>query len=33
MMDLASIPAHYELNKKALEAGKHLYSQKAGSAQ
>ena len=28
MMDLASIPAHYELNKKALEAGKHLYSQK-----
>ena len=28
VMDLASIPAHYELNKKALEAGKHLYSQK-----
>jgi predicted dehydrogenase len=28
MMDLASIQAHYELNIKALKAGKHLYSQK-----
>jgi predicted dehydrogenase len=28
LMDTASIPAHYELNMKALMAGKHLYSQK-----
>ena len=28
LMQTASIPAHYELNKKALLAGKHLYSQK-----
>lgn len=28
LMDTASIPAHYELNMKALRAGKHLYSQK-----
>ncbi|MDR3248140.1 MAG: Gfo/Idh/MocA family oxidoreductase [Treponema sp.] len=28
LMDTASIPAHYELNMKALKAGKHLYSQK-----
>ena len=28
LMDTASIPAHYEINKKALKAGKHLYSQK-----
>ncbi|MDR0670496.1 MAG: Gfo/Idh/MocA family oxidoreductase [Treponema sp.] len=28
LMDTASIPAHYEINMKALKAGKHLYSQK-----
>jgi len=28
LMDTASIPAHHELNMKALKAGKHLYSQK-----
>jgi predicted dehydrogenase len=28
LMDTASIQAHYELNMKALKAGKHLYSQK-----
>ena len=28
LMDVASIQAHYELNIKALRAGKHLYSQK-----
>ena len=28
LMDTASIQAHYELNMKALGAGKHLYSQK-----
>lgn len=28
LMDTASIPAHHELNMKALQAGKHLYSQK-----
>ena len=28
MMDTASIQSHYELNMKALKAGKHLYSQK-----
>lgn len=28
LMDTASIPAHHELNMKALRAGKHLYSQK-----
>ena len=28
LMQTANIPAHYELNKKALMAGKHLYSQK-----
>jgi predicted dehydrogenase len=28
LMDTASIPAHYEINMKALRAGKHLYSQK-----
>jgi predicted dehydrogenase len=28
LMDIASIPAHYEINMKALNAGKHLYSQK-----
>ncbi|MDR1060222.1 MAG: Gfo/Idh/MocA family oxidoreductase [Clostridiales bacterium] len=28
LMDVASIPAHYEINMKALRAGKHLYSQK-----
>jgi predicted dehydrogenase len=28
LMDVASIQAHYELNIKALKAGKHLYSQK-----
>jgi predicted dehydrogenase len=28
LMDTASIPAHFELNMKALKAGKHLYSQK-----
>ncbi|MGI6173755.1 MAG: Gfo/Idh/MocA family protein [Christensenellales bacterium] len=28
LMQTASIPAHFELNLKALKAGKHLYSQK-----
>lgn len=28
LMDTASIPAHHELNMKAIKAGKHLYSQK-----
>ena len=28
LLDTASIQAHYELNLKALQAGKHLYSQK-----
>lgn len=28
LMDTASIPAHHEINMKALKAGKHLYSQK-----
>lgn len=28
LMDTASIPAHHEINMKALQAGKHLYSQK-----
>ena len=28
LMDTASIQAHFELNMKALKAGKHLYSQK-----
>ena len=28
LMDTASIQAHYEINMKALKAGKHLYSQK-----
>ncbi len=28
MMDTASIPAHHELNMKAIAAGKHLYTQK-----
>jgi predicted dehydrogenase len=28
LMDIAPIPLHYEINKKALDAGKHLYSQK-----
>ena len=28
LMDIASIPAHHEINMKALKAGKHLYSQK-----
>ena len=28
LMDTASIPAHHEINIKALQAGKHLYSQK-----
>jgi len=28
VVDTASIPAHYEINLKALRAGKHLYSQK-----
>ena len=28
LMDLAAIPSHYEINMKALRAGKHLYSQK-----
>lgn len=28
LADVASIPAHYEINLKALRAGKHLYSQK-----
>ena len=28
LMDTASIPAHHDINMKALKAGKHLYSQK-----
>ncbi|MDI3495851.1 MAG: hypothetical protein PWQ72_1978, partial [Pseudothermotoga sp.] len=28
LVDTASIPAHFEINLKALKAGKHLYSQK-----
>jgi len=28
LLDTASIQAHYEINLKALQAGKHLYSQK-----
>ena len=28
LMDTASIPAHHEINMKALKAGKHIYSQK-----
>ena len=28
LMDVASIAAHHEINMKALQAGKHLYSQK-----
>lgn len=28
LMDLAAIPSHFEINLKALKAGKHLYSQK-----
>jgi predicted dehydrogenase len=28
LMETASIPSHYELNMKAIKAGKHLYSQK-----
>lgn len=28
LVDTASIPAHFEINIKALKAGKHLYSQK-----
>ena len=28
LMDTASIPAHHEINMKALQTGKHLYSQK-----
>jgi len=28
LADIAAIPAHYEINLKALEAGKHLYTQK-----
>jgi len=28
LMQTASIPAHFEINMKALKAGKHLYSQK-----
>ncbi|MCD6546871.1 MAG: Gfo/Idh/MocA family oxidoreductase [Thermotogae bacterium] len=28
LVDTASIPAHFEINMKALKAGKHLYSQK-----
>ena len=30
LMNTTSIPAHHEINMKALNAGKHLYSQKAG---
>ena len=28
LMNTTSIPAHHEINMKALNAGKHLYSQK-----
>jgi len=28
LLDLTSIDAHFEINLKALQAGKHLYSQK-----